>query len=249
MVDTADPICIAADLFHMEDYILIAHQEREAFHRILEKCAIPFVRKNRKGGQRVSRSPLENLRSGICDDPLPSAQTLSKSMWCLITGHIVQTIRKYGGFARLHSHGKIRDALPHIVAMGSDATDPIEPPPTGERSAGRCSQGIWERPHPFREHRGERHREPAPPRVRETDCEITRRRHGWRGERIRAHAHRLSVWPGDHLQNDDELRNNGEAGNRGISTNSSFHRKSTALSCPGLPMVACHFSEENDLCK
>ena len=37
-----------------------------------------------------------------------------------------------GGFARLHCHGRLKTALPHITEMGVDAIDPIEPPPQGD---------------------------------------------------------------------------------------------------------------------
>lgn len=130
MIDTADPICVAADLFHMEDYILVAHQERSLFHRLLEKCAIPLYERTEKVAKEF---PGHLWR--ICGPEYATIPYLPPKLFeeyvVPYAGHIVKTIRKYGGFARLHSHGKIRDALPHIVAMGSDATDPIEPPPQG----------------------------------------------------------------------------------------------------------------------
>ena len=41
-------------------------------------------------------------------------------------------IQAHGGFARIHSHGRLKDVLDHIVGMGADALDPIEPPPQGD---------------------------------------------------------------------------------------------------------------------
>ncbi|MCK4601622.1 MAG: hypothetical protein KAU28_04100, partial [Phycisphaerae bacterium] len=48
------------------------------------------------------------------------------------TGPMVKMIQKAGGYARIHSHGNIRNILPHIAAMGADGLDPIEPPPYGD---------------------------------------------------------------------------------------------------------------------
>ena len=48
------------------------------------------------------------------------------------TGPMVKMIQRHGGFVRLHCHGRIRNVLPHIAAMGVDAIDPIEPPPQGD---------------------------------------------------------------------------------------------------------------------
>jgi len=45
---------------------------------------------------------------------------------------VVDTIREYGGYARIHSHGRLKHILPHIVAMGADGLDPVEPPPQGD---------------------------------------------------------------------------------------------------------------------
>jgi hypothetical protein len=130
MVDTADPICVAADLFHMENYILIAHQEREAFRRLLEKCSIPLYERTEVVAREFPGHLWRVFGPEYATVPyLPP--NLFEEYVVPYTGHIVKTIREYGGFARLHSHGNIRDALPHIVAMGCDATDPIEPPPQG----------------------------------------------------------------------------------------------------------------------
>jgi uroporphyrinogen-III decarboxylase len=48
------------------------------------------------------------------------------------TKPMIESIRKYGGYPRLHSHGNLRDILDDIVGMGCDGLDPIEPPPQGD---------------------------------------------------------------------------------------------------------------------
>jgi uroporphyrinogen-III decarboxylase len=48
------------------------------------------------------------------------------------TGPMVRAVKKHGGFARIHCHGRIGAILDSIVAMGADAIDPIEPPPQGD---------------------------------------------------------------------------------------------------------------------
>jgi hypothetical protein len=45
---------------------------------------------------------------------------------------MVEAIRAGGGFARIHCHGRIKSILPHLVKMGAEAIDPIEPPPLGD---------------------------------------------------------------------------------------------------------------------
>ena len=45
---------------------------------------------------------------------------------------LVDLLHKYGGYARLHSHGKVKNVLPAIREMRVDAVDPLEPPPDGD---------------------------------------------------------------------------------------------------------------------
>ncbi|RLE59531.1 MAG: hypothetical protein DRJ35_05525 [Thermoprotei archaeon] len=45
---------------------------------------------------------------------------------------LIDLLHRYGGHARLHSHGKIGQVLASFLKMGIDATDPVEPPPDGD---------------------------------------------------------------------------------------------------------------------
>jgi hypothetical protein len=45
---------------------------------------------------------------------------------------MIETIQRYGGYARVHCHGKLKAILDDIVAMGGDGLDPIEPPLKGD---------------------------------------------------------------------------------------------------------------------
>jgi len=45
---------------------------------------------------------------------------------------LVDLLHRYGGYARLHSHGKVKRVLPYIKQMNIDAIDPLEPPPDGD---------------------------------------------------------------------------------------------------------------------
>jgi len=47
-------------------------------------------------------------------------------------GKIIQWLKERGCLIRAHCHGKVRHALPRMIEMGVDATDPVEPPPAGD---------------------------------------------------------------------------------------------------------------------
>ncbi|HUU60498.1 MAG TPA: uroporphyrinogen decarboxylase family protein [Phycisphaerae bacterium] len=131
MVETADPLCIAADLFSMEDYLVVAMTEPKLFHQLLEKHSRHLYPKM----ERVAREFPGHLWR-ICGSEYASEPYLPPSLYeeyvVRYTRPMVETIHKYGGFARIHSHGRLKNILPHIRAMGPAGLDPIEPPPQGD---------------------------------------------------------------------------------------------------------------------
>jgi hypothetical protein len=131
MVDTGDPLCGAADLFSMEEYLVIASTETVLFHKLLEKFAIHI----HSYTERVAREYPGRLWR-IYGPEYASEPYLPPAMFeeyvCRYTGPMIDEIQRHGGFARLHSHGRLKNILPYILSMGPDGLDPIEPPPQGD---------------------------------------------------------------------------------------------------------------------
>lgn len=131
LVDTADPICVAASLFSMEDFTVVALTERALFHRLLEKVAHPLYRRTEEISAAFPGRLWRIYGPEFATEPyLPPS--LFEEYVVRYTAPIVAAIRRSGGFVRIHCHGRIRSALPMIAAMGADALDPIEPPPQGD---------------------------------------------------------------------------------------------------------------------
>jgi uroporphyrinogen-III decarboxylase len=131
MVDTGDPICRAAPLFSMQDYTVFALTEPQLFHQLLEKHARPLYRMV----EQVSKQFPGHLWR-ICGSEYASEPFLPPRLYVeyvvRYTKPMVDLIHQYGGYARIHSHGRLKNILPHIVVMGADGLDPIEPPPQGD---------------------------------------------------------------------------------------------------------------------
>lgn len=131
MVDTEDPLCGAAQLFSMEDFTIFAMSEPELFHRLLEK----FARRIQARTEEVSRRFPGRLWR-IYGPEFASAPYLPPHLFAdyvvRYTGPMVKAIQAHGGFARVHSHGRLQGILDLIAGMGADALDPIEPPPQGD---------------------------------------------------------------------------------------------------------------------
>ncbi len=131
MVDTEDPLCAAASLFSMEDFMVVAMTQQRLFHRLLGKLSLPIQARTQATAQAFPGHLWRIYGPEYATEPyLPPR--LFKEYVVRYTGPMVDTIQKHGGFARIHCHGRIRAVLDYIVAMGATAIDPIEPPPQGD---------------------------------------------------------------------------------------------------------------------
>ena len=131
MVDTEDPICAAAYLFSMEDFTVVALTEQKLFHRLLEKLSGHIYTRTEETAKAFGGHLWRIYGPEYATEPyLPPH--LFKEYVVRYTGPMVETIGEYGGFARIHCHGRIRAVLDYIIEMGAAAIDPIEPPPQGD---------------------------------------------------------------------------------------------------------------------
>ena len=131
MVDTPDPLCMAAGLFAMEDYTVLAFTETALFHRLLERFAGVLQRRTALVAEQFPGHLWRIYGPEYAAEPfLPTR--LFEEYVVRYTGPMIATIHRWGGFARVHCHGRVRRLLPYFVAMGADATDPLEPPPQGD---------------------------------------------------------------------------------------------------------------------
>ena len=131
MVDSADPICQAAELFSMKDYLVLAFSERQLFHRLLDKLARPLHEFTEKVAKAFPGHLWRICGAEYAGEPYLPPE-LFKEYVIRYTEPMVKGIQKYGGFARLHMHGRIRSALPMLAQMGIDGLYPIEPAPQGD---------------------------------------------------------------------------------------------------------------------
>jgi uroporphyrinogen-III decarboxylase len=141
MVDTGDPLCEVASLFALADYAVLAVTEPLLFHRLLDQAArhiqpvVEVVARAFPGhlwrvvGSEYASEPLLPPRLY----PEYAARTMRP---------LVDEIQAHGGFARIHSHGRLRRILPHIAALGAAGLDPIEPPPQGDMTLAEVRDAV-----------------------------------------------------------------------------------------------------------
>lgn len=131
LIDLGDPLCAAASLFNMGDYLVIAMTEKELFRRLLDRFAQILYPQVEKIAKALSGRLWRVVGSEYASAPyLPPA--LYREYLTEYDKPIIRSIHKYGGFARIHSHGNLKNILDHLVDTGCMGIDPIEPPPQGD---------------------------------------------------------------------------------------------------------------------
>ncbi len=141
MVDAADPLCLAADLFSMADYTVLALTEPALFHRLLAKHAQHIYRDVALVAEAFPGHLWRIVGSEYASEPLLPPR-LYEEYAARYTKPMVEMIQRHGGYARIHSHGRLRRILPDIVAMRPAGLDPIEPPPQGDMTLAELRREV-----------------------------------------------------------------------------------------------------------
>ncbi|MDD5707083.1 MAG: uroporphyrinogen decarboxylase family protein [Kiritimatiellae bacterium] len=131
MLDTSDPLCGVAPLFDMAEYTIVAMTEPELFHRALQRVARRLYPRI-EAVARALPGRLWRIYGPEYASPPYLPPALFKQYATDYVKPIVDIIHRYGGYARIHSHGRLKDILDHICATGCDGLDPIEPPGQGD---------------------------------------------------------------------------------------------------------------------
>jgi len=131
LIDTPDPLCLAASLFSMADYTVTAMTEQDLFRQALDRCAralFPRV----QAAARALPGRLWRIYGPEYASPPYLPPFLFHDYVVNYDLPLVAAIQSGGGFARIHSHGNLQAIISDIAATGCDGLDPIEPPPQGD---------------------------------------------------------------------------------------------------------------------
>lgn len=133
MIDTGDPLCAVASRFDLGAYTVVALTCPELFHRALEREARWYHPLTEAVAAALPGRLWRIYGPEFASPPyLPPRLFAEYAM--RYTQPMIQAISRHGGYPRVHSHGRLRDVLEHIVAAGAVGLDPVEPPPQGDVS-------------------------------------------------------------------------------------------------------------------
>jgi len=131
MIDIGTPLCAVAPLFDMGQFTVMALTEPELFHRALERAAA-VIHYNTEMIAKALPGRLWRVVGAEYASPPYLPPRLFHDYVVNYDTPMIESIQRYGGFARIHCHGKIRRILGEIASTGCTGLDPIEPPPQGD---------------------------------------------------------------------------------------------------------------------
>ncbi len=131
MLDTPDPLCLAALLFDMSEFTIIAMTEQKLFHQLLERFHEQLLPRIEAAAKAVPGRLWRIYGPEFASTPYLPPKLFNEYV-VKYDKPIVDIIHKYGGYARIHSHGNLKAILDDIVATGCMGLDPIEPAPQGD---------------------------------------------------------------------------------------------------------------------
>lgn len=128
----SSPIVVVSGLMDLQLFLELSFVHRSYFHDLLDE---------------ITDRTLKVVEVAFGDRPLETTANLGGSEQCTppmmrpeafdeyvvpYDGKIIAWLGMRDVPVNLHCHGKVAHALPRMIDMGVDATDPVEPPPAGD---------------------------------------------------------------------------------------------------------------------
>ncbi len=131
MIDTPDPLCLAAMMFEMSTYTIMATLEPDLFHELLSRLAA-ILYPNTEAVSKALPGRLWRIFGPEFASPPYQSPAAFRDYVVKYDKTMVDAIQANGGFVRIHSHGNLKEIIDDIASMGVDGLDPIEPPNQGD---------------------------------------------------------------------------------------------------------------------
>ncbi len=131
LIDRADPLCRIAPLFEMGEFTVVALTRPDLMHRALEKVSRLMLPQYEAISAALPGRLWRVVGPEYASPPYLPPHLFAEYVTRYDTP-LVEAVQRHGGFARIHSHGRLKDILDHIAATGCTGLDPIEPPGQGD---------------------------------------------------------------------------------------------------------------------
>ncbi len=132
MATVADPICLAAELFSMEDFLVYALTDTGVIQDLLDWLWEGV----RARLDMVLRKDVRDIMFRVVGPEYATPPYLPDRFFepfvARYLRRISDSVGRAGGIARAHSHGRVRHALRAFADAGVMCVDPVEAPPDGD---------------------------------------------------------------------------------------------------------------------
>jgi uroporphyrinogen-III decarboxylase len=128
----ASPIVAVSGSLPFEKFLELSYTDKDMIHQLVKEITrrnlllIDAHFKNRNLDTIVTLGGSEQ-----CTPPMMSPESFDEYV-VPYDKLIVQRLKEYGIPVQCHCHGRIKHALPGMIEIGYDSTDPVEPPPAGD---------------------------------------------------------------------------------------------------------------------
>jgi len=151
MASLPDPICVAAELYEMGQYLVHAVTQTKRIKYLMDVIHERHMLRLRTVMDAGTQAGVNwsEVMFRICGPEYATPPYLSPEFFALLVTPYVKemsdVMHEHGAKMRLHCHGRIGRVLNEIMKTDPDAIDPIEPPPDGDVPLGEVKKRIGDR--------------------------------------------------------------------------------------------------------
>lgn len=131
MLNIGDPVCQVASLFDLGTWTILAMTSPASIRQALDRCHRHTLAILRQSARELPGRLWRIYGPEYAAEPYLPPRLFHEYVTGYVT-EMVTAIQDYGGFARVHSHGRLKNILGEIAATGCTGLDPIEPPGQGD---------------------------------------------------------------------------------------------------------------------
>ncbi len=132
MITVSDPICVAAELFEMGNFLVYAITEPRKVKYFLDA----IHERQMYELKSILKHDVKDIIFRVCGPEYATPPYLPPEyFYNYVTCYLIEICREIksaGGIPRIHCHGKIAKVLDQFAMTDAEAIDPIEPPPDGD---------------------------------------------------------------------------------------------------------------------
>lgn len=132
MISVEDPICLAAELFKMEEFLVFAMTEKDKIKYFLDA----IHERQMYALKSMLKHDVKDIIFRVCGPEYATPPYLPPEYFHdFVTCYLIdicREIKQAGGIPRIHCHGKIKKIIEQFALTDAEAIDPVEPPPDGD---------------------------------------------------------------------------------------------------------------------